>query len=993
MFEAIYSIGSSEVHERKDEFAKAVSDLYSDRLLQIVENDVSDRDSVSSVKSLLNSSNSLKLALLIRHKLAKNETKDSWLDYWIKSKLSKVVNFNERSYIEANPDVWESGIDPTHHFLRFGIEENRPIALSSVDLLGKVFTLCQSDIFDPIWMVKTYDFIPRDCENVALFYILVGERLGLDPGPSFSTIAYLSDHHDVARAEVSPILHFCLTGKTEGRCVRPSFVANLADGLAGQPSNESAELRKKLPGRLAIEFKQLASHFVRLAQWQNAVNVYRYIIQTLADDATPGVYTTCSMCMRRMGNYDAARELLVDADARYPQSDLVAFELAQVESGAGNHKLALDLWLALSPDAIKLSPKISFERLTDAAIQVHMSFGLSEAYWQKLKQFSKAQNDIGAQLAVGVIAMRTRNWQAAQEVLGDNYAKVQENLDDSHNYYFDQIGKSSIGPSRFTEVESTSGSPIALSAKGKIAVYTAVFDNYDLIRPPLFTPDDFDFLCFSDKPVNAPGWKTVIVERPVPDPALSNRHVKINALEYLSEYDASIYIDANVLITGDIAKLEQNYCRGRSFVAWEHPERDDVYNEIEAIVTRRKANAKSMIEQAEFFSEQGLGRNTGLLEANVLFRKHSGAPDLWKMMGEWWSLTARFGGRDQPALGYLMETMGPRPSVWPKKHGDGRHSDFFVKLPHNEPQSQHSGRSIAPIVGKKTRQIVWLRREDQSKVASTLMRGQQLSGFASKRFSDRVVRYENETAISEIRESIVVLTKGFLKRATCEELESLASKRNTICADYVDDTPRSDIDPLIDVYVTSSIRQHLDLLFRYPNKIVHYVTHHTDPRLSATPTNSINFRVGYFGELVNARYQTEISDIVDFVAVDTKTSANVQTWLDKLKYYPAHYALRQHRSIDGFKPFLKGFTASVSGAIILTEYDESDVRYYLGADYPFLVQGSTLSDAIDTVNFAKEEFGSPVWQQGLEIMKSVRERCSQDQIARELSVLLEILEN
>ena len=82
--------------------------------------------------------------------------------------IQDLVFFDERYYLEANPDVREAGIDAARHYLAFGGTEGR------------------------------------------------------DPGPYFSTTAYLARHSDVAEAGLNPLLHYETNGRRENRGLLPN---------------------------------------------------------------------------------------------------------------------------------------------------------------------------------------------------------------------------------------------------------------------------------------------------------------------------------------------------------------------------------------------------------------------------------------------------------------------------------------------------------------------------------------------------------------------------------------------------------------------------------------------------------------------------------------------------------------------------------------------------------------------------------------------------
>jgi hypothetical protein len=85
--------------------------------------------------------------------------------------------FDPKLYLAANPDVAEAGLDPVHHFLRYGRLEGRPLRPLSSD------------------------------ESQVL---------------TFDAEAYLRANPDIARLGLDPFEHFERYGQYEGRPLRPS---------------------------------------------------------------------------------------------------------------------------------------------------------------------------------------------------------------------------------------------------------------------------------------------------------------------------------------------------------------------------------------------------------------------------------------------------------------------------------------------------------------------------------------------------------------------------------------------------------------------------------------------------------------------------------------------------------------------------------------------------------------------------------------------------
>ena len=99
-----------------------------------------------------------------------------------------------------------------------------------------------SGLFDDDWYVDRYAEVGS--KNGALAHFLKsGAAMGYDPGPKFSTQAYLSDYPDVRQAGANALLHYLRFGKAEGRQVRD--VAGHPSGVIAPELGDAAIARLK----------------------------------------------------------------------------------------------------------------------------------------------------------------------------------------------------------------------------------------------------------------------------------------------------------------------------------------------------------------------------------------------------------------------------------------------------------------------------------------------------------------------------------------------------------------------------------------------------------------------------------------------------------------------------------------------------------------------------------------------------------------------------
>ena len=150
------------------------------------------------------------------------------------------------------------------------------------------------------------------------------------------------------------------------------------------------------------------------------------------------------------------------------------------------------------------------------------------------------------------------------------------------------------------------------------------------------------------------------------------------------------------------------------------------------------------------------------------------------------------------------------------------------------------------------------------------------------------------------------------------------------------------------------------------------------------------FRIGYFGEIKNTHLYSELSSNIDLIHIDTSNCLNTE-WMDIIGNYPAFYCIRKYHKSDGFKPFLKGFIAAYYSANVLAYKGDIDTNYYLTKDYPYLLENSSLEAIASGLSLMKESYLSEQWFFALEIMKSVREKSSDEFIISEVKELFKKL--
>ena len=192
----------------------------------------------------------------------------------------------------------------------------------------------------------------------------------------------------------------------------------------------------------------------------------------------------------------------------------------------------------------------------------------------------------------------------------------------------------------------------------KKVVYTCITGNYDNIIEPSFITEGFDYICFTDNSgLTSVNWKIIVIND-FPE-GLSNvkkqRYVKVNAHKFVSKYDLSIWVDGNIVIKNNLDFFLFHYCNddSKSIFIPRHPIRDCIY--VEGITCEKcgKDTAEHINPQMKRYKEEGFPEKYGLVQTNIMIRKHN-SPECIKLMEEWWHEIENGSHRDQLSFNYVL---------------------------------------------------------------------------------------------------------------------------------------------------------------------------------------------------------------------------------------------------------------------------------------------------------------------------------------------------
>lgn len=245
--------------------------------------------------------------------------------------------------------------------------------------------------------------------------------------------------------------------------------------------------------------------------------------------------------------------------------------------------------------------------------------------------------------------------------------------------------------------------------RNKKVIYTCITGEYDDVKEPTYITNGFDYVCFTDNMnMKSNIWR--IKPLPAEVDELSNvkkqRYVKVNPHRVLDDgYELSIWVDGNVLVKGDLNKLLDTIDLSESSVfVPKHPSRDCIYREARAVISMKKDTAEHIDPQIKKYKDEGFPKEYGLLQSNILIRKHN-EDDCKKLMDEWFEEIKNGSHRDQLSFNYIQWKNGDIKVIYLDKYIYKSEWFSWNGIHHRKSKTQSNARrSISELLKNRKRE-------------------------------------------------------------------------------------------------------------------------------------------------------------------------------------------------------------------------------------------------------------------------------------------------
>jgi hypothetical protein len=210
-------------------------------------------------------------------------------------------------------------------------------------------------------------------------------------------------------------------------------------------------------------------------------------------------------------------------------------------------------------------------------------------------------------------------------------------------------------------------------------IYSAIYDQYDILKAQPTQTVPTDFVCFTDSPRLAPigPWRIIRNNRRNLSPRMRAKYFKImshrifphgrlslreafpNGIWWqVTKYDYLIWIDGSVQIKRpDFVEQVISHIGNSGWTLFVHPDRDCIYDEALASAEMRKYQGLPIHKQVENYRAEGYPEHNGLVATGIIGRNPR--DDRLRAINEmWWLENVKWTHQCQLSLPVVIWRLG-----------------------------------------------------------------------------------------------------------------------------------------------------------------------------------------------------------------------------------------------------------------------------------------------------------------------------------------------
>lgn len=253
----------------------------------------------------------------------------------------------------------------------------------------------------------------------------------------------------------------------------------------------------------------------------------------------------------------------------------------------------------------------------------------------------------------------------------------------------------------------------------RVTFYSVNIGQYDYHFPVahhgVFSPEyDVRWVLFSDvRPGSLKGWTWQPLPEDAPGDTATeiNRYCKFFPHKLFPEADISVYLDANVVLTRNIAEELEAFIQSGAAIGLGYVDKRHTIQAEGEFIARTKrfdpGTVDQVAQQIARYERLGLPESHRLMQGRVIFRRH-GDPALAPAMQTWWDEFMAHSRRDQISLPYVIHYHDLALKAWDWSPETG--SPLFYVARHRPSNAGHNPAAYIEAMRHSGRVWPWVYR-------------------------------------------------------------------------------------------------------------------------------------------------------------------------------------------------------------------------------------------------------------------------------------------